>query len=555
MLPVALTSRMSFPRSLLPWATALVAVLGCDDHDSSGKADPADGGGSRLVLLEAEGREDPPLISQECLADPSDLDASAPTTPNSQTDVPGPSSTEGSPEPSPGDAPSTPEDNNWGAPAADPDSPWTDIAEGLDAGPRPEGTVPFSCTFRSTSTFSQLIPTVAIVEFTVTLEDVDSAFVEYGPTTDYGLRAPVDPAQPGFRTVLLGMAPLTQQHYRVTMESAGQSCTSQDFLFTSGPVPDEFPRPHVETSDSSAVAKGFTISEQLAGEQAGQIFVLDQDGEIVWFYRSQLSTVSRARISPDGQFMYGLSLNESGTDGAVVRIAMDGSSEEVLDAPAAHDDFALTPDGSLVLIESGSNGCDELSLFSAGESERIFRVRDAYPSGVAVGNDDAHCDVNTVLYHAEDDSITFSDLANNAIVKVSRSGELLWVLGGTFSDYDGAGAEWERQHGHQLLDDGHVLLFSNGPAGQRSPATAIEVQLNDNQSTARVAWSYESWRSSDAFGDVQRLPNGNTLVTVSDEAALQQVDSDGNVVQELSFSFGARLGYSEFHETLYGSPR
>jgi len=56
------------------------------------------------------------------------------------------------------------------------------------------------------------------------------------------------------------------------------------------------------------------------------------------------------------------------------------------------------------------------------------------------------------------------------------------------------------------------------------------------------------------MGDVQRLGNGNTLITYMAPAALLEVDSDGDIVWELSWALGSAIGYSMHRETLYGPP-
>jgi hypothetical protein len=56
---------------------------------------------------------------------------------------------------------------------------------------------------------------------------------------------------------------------------------------------------------------------------------------------------------------------------------------------------------------------------------------------------------------------------------------------------------------------------------------------------------------SAVLGDVQRLPNGNTLVTYSNSGTVVEVDGQSNIVAR--FTTGS-MGYSTFRETLYGPP-
>jgi hypothetical protein len=64
-------------------------------------------------------------------------------------------------------------------------------------------------------------------------------------------------------------------------------------------------------------------------------------------------------------------------------------------------------------------------------------------------------------------------------------------------------------------------------------------------------WSYSSEHFSGTLGDVQRLPNGNTLVTYSNQGLMHEVNSAGKLVQSIQSD---SLGYSTHRPTLYGPP-
>ena len=68
---------------------------------------------------------------------------------------------------------------------------------------------------------------------------------------------------------------------------------------------------------------------------------------------------------------------------------------------------------------------------------------------------------------------------------------------------------------------------------------------------ATEVWSYENDYTSPTLGDVERLPNGNTLISYSNAGVLQEIDSDKNLVQEFSTT---SLGYVEYRSSLYGPP-
>jgi hypothetical protein len=101
--------------------------------------------------------------------------------------------------------------------------------------------------------------------------------------------------------------------------------------------------------------------------------------------------------------------------------------------------------------------------------------------------------------------------------------EVVWSLAGM----------WRRQHQPVLLASGRLLVFDN--VGPRYASRAIEV----DPLTQRVVWSWPSPPSpellfSKTLGSVQRLPNGNTLLTESENGRALEVTAAGEVVWEMS---------------------
>ncbi len=94
--------------------------------------------------------------------------------------------------------------------------------------------------------------------------------------------------------------------------------------------------------------------------------------------------------------------------------------------------------------------------------------------------------------------------------------EIVWAATGS----------WRRQHQPTLLDDGSLLLFDNlGSGGGRSRVIEIDPR------TLRVRWQYGGIFSK-TLGSCQRLPNGNTLITESENGRAVEVTRDGRVVWE-----------------------
>lgn len=124
------------------------------------------------------------------------------------------------------------------------------------------------------------------------------------------------------------------------------------------------------------------------------------------------------------------------------------------------------------------------------------------------------------------------------------AGEVLWAWGGP--------PELTFQHHPTLIDDGRILVFDNGLERSR----VIEV----DPLTDRVTWRYEA---PDLFsatrGAVQRLANGNTLITESDTGYAFEVTPEGRRVWTFADPFftdaGERMAVWKVARLAPGDPR
>jgi hypothetical protein len=164
---------------------------------------------------------------------------------------------------------------------------------------------------------------------------------------------------------------------------------------------------------------------------------------------------------------------------------------------------------------------------------------------------------NSILYHELDDSYTIGDRNPSTFIKVTRAGKLIWQFGGSCNGAPApqcVAGDWTINHGHQVLDNGNFLFFNNGAYRSTTPSVALEYSLatSSTMQTALVkSYASSTKAHSDSLGDVQRLPNGNTLVVFSNEGLIEEVDSAWNVVQTLQTS---SLGYADWRQSLYGPP-
>jgi hypothetical protein len=413
-----------------------------------------------------------------------------------------------------------------------------------------------SCTFEVTPSVSKTIPTVGIVEFKSTAANPTAARIEFGLDTSYGMTAPVDLTAANYRTLLLGMKAARTYHYRIVATSDGQECASQDYTIQTGALATGLPDLDVTTSKADAVAPGFLVTAQYqgvtgGGGQRGLAYILDKDGDYVWWYFVAGTTdLSRAAMSFDGKHMWMSKANVPSGSAKVVRVAMDGSGEEDFSTQfkGQNHDFVVLPDETVAFI-AYDNGCDKISLRAPNGT-----VRDVINSGEVVGATMCHC--NALQYSPEDQTLVVSELNTNTYFKVKLTGELVWKLGGNQSDFTGEGANWDRQHGLDLLGTDRLVIFNNGGMAGGAGSLAIEIKLDLTAKTAARVWTYSAMPAirNSVMGDVQRLDNGNTMITYSTQGILYEVDSSSNIVQSIEWPIGGAVGYSMKRTTLYGPP-
>jgi len=98
---------------------------------------------------------------------------------------------------------------------------------------------------------------------------------------------------------------------------------------------------------------------------------------------------------------------------------------------------------------------------------------------------------------------------------------------------------WILQHTPSLLDNGNLLVFDNrGLRNSRPSGVDISRVLEINLATQGIAWEFRGTRKEPFFsmtgGNCQRLSNGNTLITESDNGRVLEVAQSGEIVWELN---------------------
>lgn len=420
------------------------------------------------------------------------------------------------------------------------------------------GGTPDVCSIEITGTLSEQIPTVGVVEWSTDLPGLTAARIEFfldDPGADevnVGSGGPISVSEQ--RALLLGLKPDRSYTYRIVASAGETDCISTDQKLQTPATPEAPEVTRVLEPNAASRAKGFIMT----CTNSGRAVIYDTDGDVVWWTDAP-PQCSRVHMDWAGEFMWMLAANPGGTDdGAVTRARMDGSGSEMIPGlERSHHDFAVLPDGVTAFLlwdePSGVKSSSLVERSSDGTLRTVARLDDSTYLTVADGYH-----ANALRYYAALDGYTVSDLNAVRIAKLDREGRVEWQLGTCEGAPPSQCAEATvtGSHGHELLENGNVLVFLGyNLATESSRIYEYSIGQVSGALTATLEWSYVAAPGTRNLGDVERLPNDNTLVTYSDDATIHEVSPFSELVQTLTAVTNTWFGYVSFRETLYGPPQ
>jgi len=364
-------------------------------------------------------------------------------------------------------------------------------------------------------------PLAAIVEF-ITNEPVRAALV-----VNDGHSERVLPFWKSFQTEfilpVLGLRPGRKSTITVIVsDRLGREIRWPDLEFTTDPLPDDFPFIETTVSRPLQMEPGVTLFAPFkpGTPSYGLLLAVNENGEVVWYYRSDENMGDVRRLRNDNL----LSLDVSGATeidmlGNVVQHWHPtglGKTGHGISTPVSvdsfhHEIYPLDSERFLVL----SSELRHLSGYPASETDpdappadanvvgdviaeftrdgvvvgfwRLLDLLDPYRigfgslSGAAWDELYAYADggtkdwahSNAVIHDPTDDSLIVSLRHQDAVVKIRRkTGELVWILGTP----EGWNTPWSRyllspdgeldwpyhQHAPEITPHGTILVFDNG---------------------------------------------------------------------------------------------
>lgn len=412
-------------------------------------------------------------------------------------------------------------------------------------------------------------PTVGIVNWSVS-ESISAGHVEYGR----GAQAPeyVAPVELGgegpLRTLLLGLKEDREYVFRVVATGCdGQRYVSPEQTLRTGFLPNRAPRAETTDHAEGELYAGFTLSCNGYGNarqidpngESSWAYILDADDDLVWAYDLVATPVygcNRARMSADGRYMWTGNSSFARPTGALRRITMDGLQARDYSLPARHHDFTILPSGNVLYVQQQNGapegigaveGSDEVMELDPETGESTLVYDQTVDFAAEIGPVGSH--TNFLSYVPQLEAFSFSLLYLDMVALVSYpQAELLGVFGGVRDEF---GVGWDSQHGHHFVD-GELLVFNNWVTPSMSGYLEFSYD-RDNRTTSDVkVYVPEREYGTIAFGDVQRLANGNTLVTFSSNGVYQELGPNDELLRETIMR--DPTGFATRRASLYGPP-
>jgi len=427
-----------------------------------------------------------------------------------------------------------------------------------------------------------------------------SAWVEFGPDTNYGRQTSATPATTAngqvVEVLVAGMKAHTTYHLRGHVSWGGQTWDDQDRTFTTGTIPG-LGLPGITVQRPTPGLKPDGGVEMFSGVGPGTLvraFVTDLQGNVIWYYNiaSNAGNPTPLRNMTNGHFLLNIgNLREVDLAGNIIREVTTQQINQSLQAKGYnfqisdfHHDVIVLPNGHWIalantvkpftnlvgypgvtnvlgddLIDIDLNG--NVAWAWSGFDSDLDINRHLQTASLIPGTLDwTHS--NAIIY-TKDGNLLLSMRHQSWILKINYAngtgdGRILWRLGwgGDFALTGGDVSEWfyaqhfphvETTNGSTLtldvVDNGNLRVFPNGSicsATCYSRATVFTV--DEDSKVATLNWQYLPGFYSFWGGSIGTLSNGDIEFDMTaypgkvPGSQIKEVTPDEKVVWQLNLS-------------------
>jgi hypothetical protein len=341
------------------------------------------------------------------------------------------------------------------------------------------------------------------------------------------------------------------------------------------PLPVGFPE---ITAGSSGENDGGLILTHTISANQSMVLIVDRDGSPVWYtIPGGSNQVLSADLSLDGQAVWFTHhpTNYVDTEGVVHHMALDGSFYNRHEIDRVHSGATELPEGGFGYLKKQDAAYEEGVLLwdeiwernAQGEDRQLFSLRDHFEPEPLCSHwelDDVEGLLESTYFDwthsnslvlSEDQSAWYLMVRHfDALLKIDRqSGELLWTLGGPYSDFELIGETATLSHPHfSQISEGKALIFDNGT--HREPPSSRLVEIFFDEDTL-IAEAGAEIRAPDGqhislLGDAIYTPSGNLMGSWSSRGMIDEYNSELEPVWQLSLELGFYSGRISWLESL-----
>ena len=299
------------------------------------------------------------------------------------------------------------------------------------------------------------------------------------------------------------------------------------------------------TSSGTPLEPGVTLFDY-AGATA-----VDENGKVIY---NEQHGVTDIRLLETGRLLFILK-------GSVVESTLDGKVTWIdpYEFKIAHHEVSPMPNGNFLtlfknpqFIQHGRSRelyiGDLIVEFDRHTKESVWNWSSFDYYNVSEGGPaDDWTHGNAAVFNESDNSIYYSSRSFSRITRINyTTKDIIYNMGKNWpsGDTDFGDGLFTAQHAPEILPNGNMMIYDNGnwhpqPIQQ---TRAIELAFNDPQhpTNASIVWKYNLVFPNNGepmfcgfFGDADRLPGGNTLITGGVYKMIFEVDKNSTLLWSL----------------------